>query len=262
MDGQRDARRGGVANRLDVEVEAVRRQPRLQGEVGHHRLVGLVGDDELDAREERVLDAIWVGEHAELTNHLLKVAAGQRLDLRTVDGDVVVESGVGPDDRVHLGRWTARVGLHELDVRRLALGGGADHEGCCTVTEDHAGRANVADLVRELLDADDEHRALNLLEDSGRVGKAVGHPRTCRDDVAGRMGLEDSQLTGDPGRNGGNDPGARAGADQHSPDVLGSAARMGQSRRCGFEGNLLHASRGVAPLVDARLVKDLVRGHR
>src|SRR5450759_978398 len=102
-----------------------------------------------------------------------------------------------------------------------------DHEGGRPVTEDHPRWPDVADLVRELLHAHDEHRTLHLLKDASGIGQAVGHPGARCDEVAGRMRLVDAQLTGDPGRYRGNDPGARAGADQHRPDLLGTTTRVG-----------------------------------
>ena len=186
----------------------------------------------------------------QLAHHLLEVALDQRLDLGAVDGEVVVELGVGPDDRVDLADRAARVGLDDLDVGVVAVLGRADHECGRAVAEDHPRRADGADLVRELLGADDEHRALDLLEDPHGVGEAVGEARAGGDEVERAVGLEDPELPGEPGRDRRDQ---RRGActsrrsPRRSPPACGRRPRARRSppgARCARAGAPCSAARG------------------
>ena len=188
-DGQGDAGGRGVADGLDVEVELVGRDPGGAGQLDDHRLVGLVRHDQVDAVQQGGRHAVRIGLGLQLVDHLLEVPAGQRPDLGTVDGDVVVELRVRPDDRVDLADRSARVGLQHLDVGLLARRRGPDHQGRRAVTEDHARRAHRADLVGELLRADQQDRAVHLLQQPGRLRQPVGQSGAGRDDVAGGVGL-------------------------------------------------------------------------
>src|ERR1039458_8813561 len=70
-------------------------------------------------------------------HHLGQVGFDERFHLRPIDGDVVVELGVGPDDRVHLADRAAGIDLHDLDVGRRTRRGGPNYERGCPVAEDH-----------------------------------------------------------------------------------------------------------------------------
>ena len=72
-------------------------------------------------------------------------------------------------------------------------GADAHHHRGRAVTEDHPRGPDVADLVRELLDADDEHRPLHLLQEPGGLGEPVGHPGAGGDEVVGGVGLVDAR---------------------------------------------------------------------
>src|SRR5439155_946777 len=88
----------------------------------------------------RAAPPVGMGESLELRDHLQEVALHERLDLGPVDGDVVVELRVRPDDRVRLAHRPARVGLEPLDVGRRAGRRRAEHERGGAVTEDHPRR--------------------------------------------------------------------------------------------------------------------------
>ena len=122
------------------------------------------------------------------------------MHLRAEHRDVVVEGRVRPDDRVHLADRAAGVGLHQVDVGVLAVAAGADDERRGTVAEDHPGRPDGADLVGELLPADEQHRAIDLLQQPGRLGEPVRQAGAGRDDVGRHVRLEHPELPGEPGR--------------------------------------------------------------
>src|ERR1700736_5186616 len=113
-------------------------------------------------------------ERLQLAHHLSEIALHQGFHLRTVHGDVVVELWVGPDDRVDLAHGSTGVGLYDVDVGRRTGWSRADHHRGRSVTEDHPGRPDAPDLVRELLGADEEDRALHLLEQPHHLCQAVG----------------------------------------------------------------------------------------
>ena len=232
----------------------------MHGQLGHHGLVRLVRHDQVDALQERRRDPVRVRERLELVDHLHQVAAGQRLDLRPVDGDVVVEVGVRPDDRVDLAHRTAGVGLHELDVGRLAVGGDTDHDGGGAVAEDHAGRPDVADLVGELLHADDAAPgaappAASASRRTGRRAARRRRRRCRRRRASGRCpSWPESQVA--------TDGISRVLVQVHTSTApISSGPRPGMVQRSlgGLQRDLLEAVRGVAPLLDTGLVADLVR---
>src|SRR5207237_7815181 len=134
----------------DVEVQALGRDAGALGVVHDHRLVGLVRHDEVDGLQHGAV-AVGIRQRAQLVDHLGEVALHQRLHLGAVHGDVVVELGIGPDDRVHLAHGPAGVSLVVLHVGGGALGRGTDHHGGGAVAEAHARGAHGAALGGALL---------------------------------------------------------------------------------------------------------------
>src|SRR5215475_13550450 len=94
------------------------------------------------------------------------------------------------------------------------------------VPEQHPRRADVAELVRELLSADNQDRALDFLEDADRLQQAVGKPGAGGDQIGGRMGLEYPQFGGKPGRYRRDQALAGAGAAQDGADLRCGAAGL------------------------------------
>ena len=184
-------------------------------------------DDQVHGVQQRGAGhAVRVRQSAHLVQHLAQVALGERADLGPVDGDVVVELRVGPDDRVHLRHGPAGISLQHLDIRGGAGGRGADHEGGSAVAKDHPRRAHRPDLVGELLPAHDEDGALDFLQEAHGLAEPVRQSRAGGHDVAGRVGLKHAELPGEPRGQRRHHLGARAGTKHHRADLLGPAPRF------------------------------------
>ena len=203
-----------------------------------------------------------MGQALQLFQHLLEIAFHEGLDLRPVDGDVAAELDVRPDDGVHLALGAAGPGLHHVHVAGRVVGGRAHDEGGRAVAEDHARRADAAHLVGELLGADQQDRALHLLQDADRVRQAVGEAGAGGDEVDRGVGLEHAELSGEPRGGRRQEPGVGAGAEDDGAHLLGRAPGAGQRARRRVEGQVLEAPLGVAAALDARLGRDLRRAHR
>ena len=87
-----------------------------------HVLVGLVRHHQIDSVDQRPAGSVRIRQLRQLAHHLLQIAGDQRLHLRPVNRDVVVELRVRPDDRVHFRPGAAGIGLENLDVRRRPFG--------------------------------------------------------------------------------------------------------------------------------------------
>ncbi len=243
---------------LNVEVQPLFRHPGGLGQGHHHVLVGLVGDHQFDGIQQGtggLSVGVWLRD--ELADHLRQVAPRQGLHLGPVHGNVVVEFRVRPDDGVHLRPGAAGVGLHHFDIGRGAGGSRAHHHGGRAIPEEHARGADGPDLVGELLRAHHQDGPLDLLQQAHRLGEAVGHPRTGGHDVAGSVGLHQSQLPGKPAGDRGNDAGAGATAKQDRTDFRGPALGLGQRRPGRQQRHFLQPQLGVAAPLDAGLLEDL-----
>src|ERR1700758_5598224 len=99
------------------------------------------------------------------------------MDLWAVYRDAVIERGVGPNDRVNLLEWAARVSLNHIDIRRRALGSGAQDERGSSIAENHARGSYASDLVGKFLRAYKHHGAIHLLQETHAFREPVHHPR-------------------------------------------------------------------------------------
>ena len=203
-------------------------------------------------RQRRSSSIIWV-----------EVALGERLHLRPVDGDVVVELRVGPDDRVHLADRAAGVGLQVLDVGRLARRGGPT-----TIAA-----APSPKIIRD-------GRTLPILSENfsaqttstGRFTSwrrrtastsPYGKPGAGGDEVVGAVRLVDPELPGEPG-------GRRTGSavvlvhvQTRPPRSPPARARRPRAPPGPPAGEISSRRRSrVEPLLDPGLLADLVGGHR
>ena len=167
----------------------------------------------------------------ELAEHLHQVPLDQRLHLRTVHGDVAVELRVRPDDRVDLAVRPARVGLHHLHVPGLAVGGRSDDHRRRPVPEDHPRGADAADLVRELLHADQQDGPPDLLELADGLAHPVRQPGAGRHHVDRGVRLQQAELAGQPARDRRDLPVAGARADQHRTDFRGERPDLASAAR-------------------------------
>jgi len=120
------------------------------------------------------------------------------MNVYRVDGQsgemTVVEGGVGPNDRVDLLEWAARVCLNHIDIRRRALGSGAQHERGSSIAENHAGGSHASDLVGKFFRAHEHDGAIHLLQETHAFCEPVHHPSARGDEIKGRMCLEHAKL--------------------------------------------------------------------
>src|SRR6267142_2575585 len=105
------------------------------------------------------------------------------MDLWAVNRDPVVEGGVGPNDRVNLLEWAARVSLNHIDIRRRALGSGAQHERGSSIAENHAGGSHASDLVGKFFRAHEHDGAIHLLQETHAFYEPVHHPSARGDEI-------------------------------------------------------------------------------
>ena len=202
-----------------------------------------------------------MGQGLQLADHLLEIALHERLDLRSVDGDVAAELDVRPDDRVHLALGAAGVGLQHVHVAGGAFRGRGHHHGGGAVAEDHARRAYAAHLVGELLGADQQDRTPDLLQDADRVQQAVREAGAGRDKVDRGVGLVHAELSGEPGGGRGQQPGVGAGAEDDRAHLLRRPVGPLQRADRRVESEVLEAALGVAAALDAGLGGNLRRAH-
>ena len=144
----------------------------------------------------------------------------------------------------------------------MASGRRRQHQRRGGVSEDHPRRPDAADLVRELLGADQQDGALHLLQNAGRVNQTVRKPGAGGHQVNRRVRLIHAELTREPGGGRGQQPSIGAGAEHHRADLLGRSVGLEQCVGRGGQRELLQTALGVAAAFDAGLGGDLGGAHR